>query len=188
MKNEMDALLAILLLKPLLEYFWVFNNPVKILPWTLPSNGRTQRVLCSPVPACTLSQCPPSRVFSSTECSAVLGSSLMHLCTRSMPSWKSFSESSMILVFSELTAEFLPLCTPAHTLNAHLAEPYKTPHSFCLLQLSTEFFIQHLMLMLNAHLAELHRTYSQVLSAIVFQLHSLASKVFSNLEVFLLSC
>jgi hypothetical protein len=30
MENEMDALLAILLLKPLLEYSWVFNNPVKV--------------------------------------------------------------------------------------------------------------------------------------------------------------
>jgi hypothetical protein len=29
MENEMDALLAILLLKPLLEYFWVFSNPVR---------------------------------------------------------------------------------------------------------------------------------------------------------------
>jgi hypothetical protein len=31
MENEMDALLAILLLKLLLEYFWVFNNPVEAL-------------------------------------------------------------------------------------------------------------------------------------------------------------
>jgi hypothetical protein len=30
MENEMDTLLAILLLKLLLEYFWVFNNPVKV--------------------------------------------------------------------------------------------------------------------------------------------------------------
>jgi hypothetical protein len=54
------------------------------------------------------------------------------------------------------------------------------------LQLSTEFFLQYLVLMLNAHLAELYRTYNKVLSATVFQLHSLASKVFNNLEVFLL--
>jgi hypothetical protein len=52
----------------------------------------------------------------------------------------------------------------------------------------TEFFLQHLVLTLNAHLAELHRTYNKVLSATVFQLHSLASKVFNNLEVFFLSC
>jgi hypothetical protein len=51
MENEMDALLAILLLKPLLEYFWVFNNPMKIPQWTLPSHLRTQRVLFTfPVP------------------------------------------------------------------------------------------------------------------------------------------
>jgi hypothetical protein len=38
--------------------------------------------------------------------------------------------------------------------------------------------------MLNAHLAELHRTHNKVLSATVSLLHSLASKVFNNLEVF----
>jgi hypothetical protein len=38
--------------------------------------------------------------------------------------------------------------------------------------------------MLNAHLAELHITHSKVLSATVSLLHSLASKVFNNLEVF----
>jgi hypothetical protein len=41
------------------------------------------------------------------------------------------------------------------------------------------------MHMLNAHLAELHITHSKVLSATVSLLHSLASKVFNNLEVFL---
>jgi hypothetical protein len=40
------------------------------------------------------------------------------------------------------------------------------------------------MLTLDAHLAELHKTYNKVLSTTVFQLHSLASKVFNNLEVF----
>jgi hypothetical protein len=38
MENELDALLAILLLKPHLEYFWVFSNPVEALQWTLPSH------------------------------------------------------------------------------------------------------------------------------------------------------
>jgi hypothetical protein len=46
----------------------------------------------------------------------------------------------------------------------------------------------HPVLTLNAHLAELYRTYNKVLSATMFQLHSLASKVFNNLEVFFLSC
>jgi hypothetical protein len=75
----------------------------------------------------------------------------------------------MILVFLfELTAEFLPLCTPAHTLNAHLAELYRILSDSVFFELSTEFFLQHLVLMLNAHLAELYRTYSKVLSATVF--------------------
>jgi hypothetical protein len=38
--------------------------------------------------------------------------------------------------------------------------------------------------MLNAHLAELYRIHNRILSATVFLLHSLASKVFNNLEVF----
>jgi hypothetical protein len=38
--------------------------------------------------------------------------------------------------------------------------------------------------MLNAHLAELYRIHSRILSATVFLIHSLASKVFNNLEVF----
>jgi hypothetical protein len=33
----MDALLAILLLKPLLECFWVFSNPMKVPSVDLPS-------------------------------------------------------------------------------------------------------------------------------------------------------
>jgi hypothetical protein len=60
-----------------------------------------------------------------------------------MPSWQSFSESSVILVFSELTTEF--------------------------------FFCALLALVLNAHLAELYRIHSRILSATVFQLHSLTS-------------
>jgi hypothetical protein len=52
-------------------------------------------------------------------------------------------------------------------------------------KLSTEVFFSTTMCMLDAHLAELHRTYNKVLSATVFQLHSLASKVFNNLEFIL---
>jgi hypothetical protein len=129
MENEMDTLLAILVLKPLLEYFWVFSNPVKILQWILPSNYRTQRVLfLSSMPKCTKSPCLPGRVpsFHRTFSSSVL------LCTyalRSMPIWQSshiiLSDSGSSL---KLSAEFLPLCTPVHTLNAHLAELYIILH------------------------------------------------------------
>jgi hypothetical protein len=71
-----------------------------------------------------------------------------------MPTWQSFTESSVIL-FLLLTTEFLQL---------------------------------HLVPVLNAHLAELYRIHSRILSATVSLIHSLASKVFNNLEVFLLSC
>jgi hypothetical protein len=63
-----------------------------------------------------------------------------------------------------------------HLLNAHLAELYRIlSDSVFFFKLSAEFFLQHLVLMLNAHLAELYRTYNKVLSATVFQLHSLTS-------------
>jgi hypothetical protein len=52
-------------------------------------------------------------------------------------------------------------------------------------KLSIDLFFSTTVHMLDAHLAELHRTYSKVLSATVFQLHNLASKVFNNLEVVL---
>jgi hypothetical protein len=43
--------------------------------------------------------------------------------------------------------------------------------------------------MLNAHLAELFTEITaEFLSATVYLIHNLASKVFKNLEVFLLSC
>jgi hypothetical protein len=64
MENEMDALLAILLLKPLLEYSWVFSNPVKVPSVGPLLTSRTQRVLSSAVPACTLSLRPPGGVSS----------------------------------------------------------------------------------------------------------------------------
>jgi hypothetical protein len=64
-------------------------------------------------------------------------------------------------------------------LNALLAE---LSESFCLLlELTTEFFCT----MLNALLAELLQNSSEILSATVSLIHSLASKVFNNLEVFL---
>jgi hypothetical protein len=57
--ENMDALLAILLLKQLpAECCRVFNNPVKIPQWILPSKYRTQRVLFTSVPICTLTQMP----------------------------------------------------------------------------------------------------------------------------------
>jgi hypothetical protein len=60
----LDALLAILLLKKsLAESIRVFNNPVKILQWILPSAQRTQRVLSSPVPVCTMAQMPTWQSF-----------------------------------------------------------------------------------------------------------------------------
>jgi hypothetical protein len=77
----MDALLAILLLKPLLECFWVFSNPVKVPSVDLSSNFQNSKssFLCC---ACLHTFSTPSwrSIFSSfTEHSTVLSScALMH--------------------------------------------------------------------------------------------------------------
>jgi hypothetical protein len=154
MENEMDALLAILLLKPLLEYFWVFSNPVEALQWTLPSQHRTQRVLSSSVPICTLPRRPPGSIFS-TEHSTVLGS----FCAPFAPAQCPPGRALRILSDSGLPSNSQQSSSPTQPVH-----------------------------MLNAHLAELSQNLQQILSATVFLIHSLASKVFSNLEVFLLSC
>jgi hypothetical protein len=53
------------------------------------------------------------------------------LCTFSMPNWQSFSESSVILS-PELTIEFFSNATRAYA-QCPLAEIYRTPYRFCLL-------------------------------------------------------
>jgi hypothetical protein len=89
-----------LLLSPL----WVFSNPVKILQWTLPSNGRTQRVLFSSVPICTLPRCPPGGVSSLPQNTQQFCLLLCTLAPAQCPPGRALTESSVILVFS--TAEF----------------------------------------------------------------------------------
>jgi hypothetical protein len=58
--GECNGLLALCFLKqPLAEPFRVFNNPVKIPQWILPSTHRTQKSsLLFSVPVCTLTQMP----------------------------------------------------------------------------------------------------------------------------------
>jgi hypothetical protein len=107
MENEMDALLAILLLKqPLVECFWVFRNPVKVP--SVDTSFRTQNSKSSLHPCAHLHTflTPSGRVSSPQNVQQFWV--LVHLCACSMPIWQSFSESSVILVFLELTTEFLP--------------------------------------------------------------------------------
>jgi hypothetical protein len=99
-----------------------------------------------------------------------------------------------------LLAEFLRILSDSVSLNSQqssflcalLALAQCPPgrasqnSSELLSELTTEFLQLHLVHMLNAHLAELYRIHSRILSATVSLLHSLASKVFSNLEVFFL--
>jgi hypothetical protein len=150
----MDALLAILLLKPLLEYFWVFSNPVRIPQWILPLSFRTQRVLFSSVP----------------------------LHTFSTPSWRS------LFALSQNTQQF---CLPVHlctSLNAHLAELSESSVILVFSSTLNRVLLQRTLCICSMPTWQSSTESSVILSATVFQLHSLASKVFNNLEVFLLSC
>jgi hypothetical protein len=93
--GEFDALLAILLLKqPLAESFRVFNNPVKIPQWILPSNSELKE-FSSPVPICTLLNAHLAE-YLLTEHPTVLSSSvhLMHLLNALLAE---LSESLVIL-------------------------------------------------------------------------------------------
>jgi hypothetical protein len=75
--ENLDALLAILLLKqPIAESFRVFNNPAKILLWTLLQSLNSKSSFCA------------------------------YLHTYSMPSWQSIKNPQMILASNELTVEF----------------------------------------------------------------------------------
>jgi hypothetical protein len=145
-------------------------------------------------------------------------SSLFFFCaclhTYSMPTWQSifYTERSAVLspfvhslhlldallaelyrtlndsvFFFKLSAEFFLNAPPCILLNAHLAELSESSVILSLLNSQQSSSKLHLVPLLNAHLAELYRT-PQILSATVSLIHSLASKVFNNLEVFLLSC
>jgi hypothetical protein len=110
---------SILLKQPLAECFRVFNNPAKILQWTLLQSLNSKSSFCA-VPI-----------------------------TVSMPSWQSIKNPQMILSLTTefffcalLCTECPPgralqffnrvLCALLALLNAHLAELYRTPQRFCL--------------------------------------------------------
>jgi hypothetical protein len=115
------------------------------------SNSRTQRVLFSSVPVCTLSQCPPGRVSSPRT-----------------------SNSSV-------------LCAPMHLLNAHLAELSESSVILVLFLNSQQSSssVHPCTVHAQCPLGRASQNSSEILSATVSLPHSLASKVFNNLEVFL---
>jgi hypothetical protein len=110
MENEMDALLAILLLKPLLEYFWVFNNPVKVPQWTLPSAPELKEFFPSPVPTAHRLDALLAEFLLFQKHSLVVGSPVhsLHLLNAHLAE---LSESSVILVFSNSQQSSF-LCAP----------------------------------------------------------------------------
>jgi hypothetical protein len=85
----------------------------------------------------------------------------------------------------ELTTEFFlcALLAPAQCPPGRASQN----SSNLLSELTAEFLLQCTTVpTLNVHLAELYRIHSRILSATVSLIHSLASKVFNNLEVFFL--
>jgi hypothetical protein len=107
-------------------------------------------------------------------------SSCAYLHTVSMPTWQSFP-------FTERSTVLSSFVHSLHLLDALLAELYRTLNdSVFFFKLSAEFFLKCTAAhMLNAHLAELHRILHDSVCNCVL-IHSLASKVFNNLEVFFL--
>jgi hypothetical protein len=102
----------LLLKQPLAESFWVFSNPVKIPQWILPSLPELKEffsLLC--LPAQSLNALLAEFPLHLTERSAVLSSSPVHLCTCSMPTWQSFTESSVILFSSSNSQQSSSNCT-----------------------------------------------------------------------------
>jgi hypothetical protein len=75
-----------------------------------------------------------------------------------------------------------------HSLNAHLAELSESSVIMFLLELTAEFYLCALLALAQCPLGRASQNSSELLSATVSLLHSLTSKVFNNLEVFLLSC
>jgi hypothetical protein len=94
------------------------------------------------------------------------------------------SESSVILFFPELSAEFF-LVHSLHLLNAHLAELLRIlSDSGFLLNSQQSSSSMHHCAYAQCPLGRASQNSSELLSATVSLLHSLASKVFNNLEVF----
>jgi hypothetical protein len=72
-----------------------------------------------------------------------------------------------------------------HLLNAHLAELSESSVILVLLpELTTEFFSMHHCAYAQCPLGRASQNSSEILSATMSLPHSLASKVFNNLEVF----
>jgi hypothetical protein len=183
----LDSLLAIpLLKKPLAEPFQGVQKPCENPSVDSSLNYRTQRVLfffC----ACLHTDSIPSRqsFFSlPTERSTVM-SSLVHLAPTRCPPGRALRILSDSGSSFELTIDFF-LCA--------LLAPTQCPpgrasqnSSKLLSKLTAEFLLQCTTVpTLYAHLAELYRIHKRILFATVSLIHSLASKVFNNLEVFFL--
>jgi hypothetical protein len=160
---------------------------VKILQWILPQASELKEfssLLC--LSAHFLDALLAEYLLHRTFNSSVFFCAPLHLLNALLAE---LSESSVILFLFKLTTEFFLCALLALRSMPTWQSSHRTPQRFCLLLNSQQSSFQlHLVHMLNAHLAELYRIHSRILSATVSLIHSLASKVFNNLEVFLLSC
>jgi hypothetical protein len=95
-----------------------------------------------------------------------------------MPSWQSIFFHERSAVLSPLCTYALAQCPPGRALRI------LSDSVFSFLNSQQSSSLNAPVHMLNAHLAELYRIHSRILSATVSLIHSLASKVFNNLEVF----
>jgi hypothetical protein len=178
----MDALLAILLLKqPLAESFRVFSNPVKIPQWILPSNYRTQRVLFSCACLHTVSMPTWQSIFSQNFQQFCPLCAPMHLLNAHLAE---LSESSVILFFFLNSQQSSSFVHSLHWLNAHLAELHRilSDSGFCLNSQQSSSTAP--LCICSMPTWQSFTELTELLSATVSLIHSLASKVFNNLEVF----
>jgi hypothetical protein len=188
MDNEMDAFLTILLLKRLLvEPSGCSVTPRISFLIDTSSSSRTQRVL--------FFLCLPAHSLNAHLAEFILSQNVqqlfppVHLYTGSMPTWQSFTKSSLIL-FSSLTLSKVPSfvhhCTHTQCPLGRALQTFSEILS-SIFKLSAKFSLQCTAAhTLKAHLAELYRILNRILFATMFLSHRLTSKVFSNLEVFLL--
>jgi hypothetical protein len=132
---------------------------VKILQWILPSVHRTQRVLFSCACLHTNSNAHLAEFchFHKTLNGSVFFRALIALA-RCPPRRVSFS----------LRAYALAQCPPGRA--------FQNPQRLCFsFQISAEFFLQHLVLTLNAHLVEPYRTPKRLCLQLCLLPHSLTS-------------
>jgi hypothetical protein len=135
------------------------------------------------VPTCTLTQCPPGRVSLSQNVQQFCLLSV-HLALARCPPGRALRILNDSVSSSELSTEFFLKCTLAHMLNAHLAELHRILSDSGSLLNSQQSSSNCTLCLCSMPTWQSLQNPHRILSATVSLIHSLASKVFNNLEVF----